>query len=154
MMGRTHMAIGFLTGLVGSAFLDVNPVVFTLLTTFGSLLPDIDHEKSKINRAVPVTRWIPRIFKHRGFFHSLFPPVIMIFFFWQFNLMDLGLPLVVGYLSHLASDCLTKLGCNLLYPVSTFRVQGFVMTDGVVEFAILTFVIITNAVLVLKNFGF
>jgi len=155
MMGRTHMAIGFLVGLLTFTFFGANPFLFVALVTFGALLPDVDHENSKINRLLPVTRWIPAFFKHRGFFHSVFPAVILFGVFWYFQLLTFGLPLAIGYLVHIASDCLTKLGCNLLYPITTIRIQGFIMTDGFMEFLTFGLVMIANVVmLALRVKGF
>ncbi|MBI4146524.1 metal-dependent hydrolase [Candidatus Woesearchaeota archaeon] len=153
MMGRTHMAIGFLVGLLVLPFVQPdNSLLFVFLVTFASLWPDVDHENSKINRLLPITRWIPRVFVHRGFFHSVFPALILYGVFWYFGLAWIGLPLALGYLTHLASDCLTRLGCNLLHPVSTFRIQGFVWTDGLVEFALFGVVVVLDVVVGVMRF--
>lgn len=150
MMGRTHMAIGLLTGLLLFPFLGEKWYIFIPLVILGSLLPDVDHENSKINRTIPITRWIPKFFRHRGFFHSIFPAIIIYAGFNYAKLDHIGLPLAIGYSSHLASDCLTRLGCNLLHPVSQFRIQGPIMTDGIMEFFTLISVTAFNIILVIK----
>ncbi|MBS3124953.1 metal-dependent hydrolase [Candidatus Woesearchaeota archaeon] len=152
MMGRTHMAIGFLAGLALFKLFDSNPLLFICLATLGSLLPDLDHEKSMINRLLPVTRWIPWLFRHRGFFHSIFPALIILFAGLIFSFQMIALPLAIGYLVHLFSDCLTRQGCNLLHPFSTFRIQGFLVTGGLVEFVILGIVLVLD-VLILARFA-
>ena len=152
MMGRTHAAIGFLAGILLFKFFGTNPLLFVPLALLGALLPDCDHEKSKINRMLPVTRWIPYLFKHRGFFHSIFPALLILIAFYAAGQFWIAIPLTVGYLSHLLSDCLTRQGCNLLHPLSTFRVQGFLMTGGMVELAILGIVLVLD-VLALARFA-
>jgi len=152
MMGRTHMAFGFLAGVLFYSFFHQQWYYFIPLAVLGSLLPDVDHQNSKINRMIPVTRWVPVLFKHRGFFHSIFP-VILIYAGFHYAGQDIiGIPLAVGYAAHLLSDCLTKMGCNLLHPLSTFRVQGFIHTDGPMELMTLGGVMVLNAILVLKQF--
>src|SRR5574341_660493 len=151
MMGRTHMAIGLLAGLLLFKLFNQPWYYFIPLVVLGSLLPDVDHENSKINRMMPLTRWIPKVFVHRGFFHSIFPAAIIYIGFHLAKLDVVGIPIAIGYTSHLASDCFTRLGCNLLHPVSTFRIQGPIMTDGLMEWITLAGVLILNALIVAKN---
>ncbi|MEM3154634.1 MAG: metal-dependent hydrolase [Candidatus Woesearchaeota archaeon] len=151
MMGKTHMAIGLLAGLMLFPFFNQPWFYFIPLVVLGSLLPDVDHENSKINRIVPLTRWIPTIFSHRGFFHSIFPAVIIYFGFHYAKLDIVGIPLAIGYSSHLLSDCFTRNGCNLLHPVSTFRIQGPIMTNGLMELITLGSVLLLDALLVVKH---
>ncbi len=151
MMGRTHLAIGLLAGLVLFPFFHQPWYIFIPLVVFASLLPDVDHQNSKINRMLPITRWIPAVFAHRGFFHSIFPAIIIYAGFYFAKLEHIGLPLALGYSSHLASDCFTRLGCNLLHPVSTFRIQGPIMTNGLMELLTLGSVLLLDALLVVKH---
>ena len=151
MMGRTHMAFGLLAGILLFSFFSAKWFIFIPLVVLGSLLPDVDHENSKINRMLPITRWIPVFFKHRGFFHSIFPAIIIFAIFHYTNLDIVGIPLTIGYLSHLASDCLTRLGCNLLHPVSNLRIQGPVMTDGLMELLVLGLVLFLDILLLVKH---
>ena len=145
------MAFGFLAGLLFYKLFHTHWFIFIPLAIFGSLLPDIDHHNSKINNLIPITKIVPAFFKHRGFFHSIWPAGIIYFGFSIAGLSIYGAPLAVGYLSHLFSDCLTKLGCNLLHPVSTFRVQGFIYTGGPMELITLGVVYCLGALLVLKQ---
>lgn len=149
-MGRTHMAFGFLAGMLTYPLFGANWLLFVPLATIGALFPDVDHENSKINKTLPVTRWIPTFFKHRGIFHSIFAPIILYVIFYSANLKTIGLPLTIGYLAHLASDCLTQSGCNLLHPLSNFRISGFVRTDGAMELIIMGAVLLANILLVTK----
>ena len=151
MMGRTHLAIGLLAALLLLPVIGQTWYIFIPLILLGSLLPDVDHENSKINKMLPITRWIPKVFAHRGFFHSIFPAIIIYAGFYFAKLEYIGLPLAIGYTSHLASDCFTRLGCNLLHPVSTFRIRGPVMTNGLMELITLGGVILLDALLVIKH---
>lgn len=152
MLGTTHLAIGALTGLLLFTYFETNPYLFVGLVIVGSLLADVDHEKSKINRILPVTRWIPYLFKHRGFFHSIFPALIMLVALYSAGQIAIAIPLTIGYLSHLFSDCLTRQGCNLLHPLSTFRIQGFLYTGGLTELVILGVVLVVD-ILILARFA-
>ncbi|MBI4150997.1 metal-dependent hydrolase [Candidatus Woesearchaeota archaeon] len=125
MLGRTHLAIGILCALLVLPFISVpSKLLFVILVAFGALLPDVDHEKSKINRLCPVTKIIPVFFKHRGFFHSLFVPALIYGVFWYFNEQFVGLSLVFGYLTHLVSDGMTRMGVNFLHPLSNWQMRG------------------------------
>ena len=152
MMGRTHMAVGFLAGILMFPVFGANWLVFIPLVVLGSLFPDVDHKNSKINRLLPITRWVPMVFKHRGFFHSIFPPVLLYAGFHYAQLDVVGIPLTIGYLTHLGSDCLTRMGCNLLHPISNFRIQGFMHTNGLMELITLGGVLLLDAVLVVRYF--
>ncbi len=151
MMGRTHMAFGFLAGMLTFPFFGANWLLFVPLSTFGSLLADVDHQNSKINRMLPITRWIPTFFKHRGFFHSIFPAIILYAAFHYAKLDIVGIPLTIGYLAHLGSDCMTRMGCNLLHPITSFRIQGFIHTDGLMELITLGGVLFLDAILLVKH---
>ena len=134
MLGKTHLAIGILAALILLPFIDVpNAFVFVLIVALGSLLPDIDHEKSTINKFCPVTRILPKFFKHRGFFHSIFPVIILYLIFYYFDQNFIGLSLAFGYLTHLASDSLTRMGINFLHPFSTIHLRGPITTGTFLE---------------------
>ena len=125
MLGRTHIAIGILCALLILPFVSVpSKIAFVALVAFGSLLPDVDHKDSKINKIIPVTKIVPVFFKHRGFFHSLFVPLMLYVICWYFQAPFIGFALVFGYLTHLASDGLTLMGVNFLYPVATWHMRG------------------------------
>ena len=147
MMGHTHMAFGFLGGLLSYTVLaPAHPIMFVGIATLAALLPDVDHEGSRINKMFPVTKWVAKLFKHRGFFHSMFPAAGLYFGFWYFGAEWIGSALALGYLTHLFSDSLTKMGVNLLHPIATLRVQGFIQTGGMWEMATLGIVLAVSAV--------
>jgi len=113
---------------------------------FGSLLPDVDHKGSKINRLLPVTKLVAAFFRHRGFFHSIFPPLIILGVGYYYGFVLVAQALAIGYLSHLVSDSFTKLGVNYLYPVSQFRVMGFIevgtIWESVLFAAVITVIVV------------
>ena len=148
MMGRTHMAFGFLAASLLSPYVSGDKVAFFALAVFGALLPDIDHEGSKINNMFKVTKIVPIFFKHRGFFHSIFPPIIMYGAMSAFHYSFWGLSLAIGYFAHLFSDSLTKLGVNFLYPLTSFKLKGPLTTDSWQEHALSAAVIILGAVFI------
>lgn len=147
MLGRTHLAIGILLALLLAPFIPIpSLLVFVLLVAIGALLPDIDHESSTVNKICPVTKIIPMFFKHRGFFHSIFPPAILLGLFWSFGELFAGLSLSLGYVSHLLSDSLTRMGVNFLYPLSLWRMQGPLetgrLTETIIFFVVLVLIVV------------
>lgn len=138
MMFKTHLVFGFLIGLFFIQIFNVSyPIIFVLLVTLFSSLPDIDHPKSKIGRKLFFISWpISLVFKHRGFFHSVFPAIGLFIIFSYFNLSFLGLAIAIGYIAHLLGDAVTKEGINFLHPLATFRIQGPITTGKTLEFFI------------------
>lgn len=146
-MGYTHLAIGLLAALVFLSLSSIgSPLVFVFLVCIGGLLPDIDHQGSWINKILPVTRWFARFFTHRGFFHSVFPVVLIYFVFWLFRFSFVGFGLAFGYLVHLVSDSMTKLGVNFLHPIGQLHVRGFVTVGGIWEVLIFVLVLVVDGI--------
>lgn len=154
-MFKTHLAFGFLIGLLSLKIFNVAyPFLFVFLVTIFSSLPDIDHPKSKIGRklfflSIPISF----VFKHRGFFHSIFPALILFFVLNYFNMNFLALAVAVGYISHLLGDAVTKEGINFLHPISTFRIQGPMRTGAALEAVVFFVIIAINIIYVAKMFN-
>ncbi len=153
MMFRTHLAFGFLIALLSLKILDVShPLIFILLVTLFSSLPDIDHPKSKIGRKLFFISWpISLVFKHRGFFHSIFPPMILFLILTYFDLSFLAATLALGYLSHLIGDSITKEGINFLHPISRFRIQGPIRTGAFLEKILFIIIIFLDIFYIVKS---
>jgi inner membrane protein len=151
MMGKTHLAIGLLAALVVYVFIPSLSILFFPLVMLGALLPDVDHEGSMINKRLPLTRWISFLFEHRGFFHSVFPVVIIVVISVFTSVPWIGFAIALGYLSHLASDSLTHLGTRPFHPLSQFAFRGFVTTGGVMEFIILIVVAAADIWILVRN---
>ena len=134
-MFKTHLVLGLFLGLVSLQFLNVPyKLLFVLLVASFSSLPDIDHPKSKLGRKLFFLSWpISLIFKHRGFFHSIFPPLFLFLFFNYVKLSFLAFAISIGYISHLIGDAITKEGINFLHPFANLRFQGPITTGGILE---------------------
>lgn len=153
-MFKTHLAIGFLIGLFSFKFFNFSPFLFVPLVTLFSSIPDIDHANSKIGRklwflSIPISF----IFKHRGFFHSIFPAVISFFILEYFKFDLLACALLIGYLAHLIGDSLTKEGINFLHPFATFEIHGPLTTGTLFETLLFYFVVSINVFYLLKLSG-
>lgn len=133
MIYRTHLAFGLLVGLFALPFSSISSFLFLGLVLLGSLLPDIDHENSKINSKLRVTKIIGHLFKHRGIFHTIFFAVLLPGLVWYFAGHGYGLALFVGYMSHLVIDGFTKAGINFLHPIANLRLMGFIETGTMAE---------------------
>ena len=108
-------------------------LVFTLI---GSLLPDIDEEKSLIGKKLKIGKFI----KHRGILHGIIPLII----FTIFILLTNGLAkkifsgLMIGYSSHILLDGLTPMGVDL----SFIKIRGVIKTGSIIEYILLGFLCI------------
>lgn len=149
MMWFTHITFGLFLGLLSLRF--VSPGVLWLylsLVCLAALLPDIDHPHSLINKKIILTRWASHLFKHRGFFHSVFPVFILYLVLYPISSVS-AVAISLGYLSHIVIDGLTRSGVNLLYPLATLRVQGFMETGSVGEWVVFGIVLVGIVALVL-----
>lgn len=143
MMFRTHIAVGFLIGLLLLPVLQpVNQILFMFLILLGAALPDIDHPESKIGSRIKVVGFL---FEHRGFFHSLFA-VLLVYLLLLYYMSSVSysayiFALVAGYLSHILADSVTKEGIMPFHPISKFRISGFIRTGRGFEYIILILVL-------------
>jgi len=138
MLAKTHLAFGFLSGLVAMPFVATgNTIIFFSLVLIGALLPDIDQPNSKISNKIPIIPKIINIFaKHRGIFHTVFLAIIIPGLLWYFIAHSYGIALFVGYMSHLIIDGFTVTGINFLHPFSKLHLSGFVETGTIAELVI------------------
>ena len=134
-MFKTHVAAGFLAGIfLMQYFSPASQLLFISLVLIGAILPDIDHPKSKIGRNFKI---VSLFFEHRGFFHSLLVlPVIAFLLLYFTKTSYYSLPLIIGYLSHLVTDAVTKEGIMPFHPLSRARISGFIRTGGFFEYVI------------------
>lgn len=128
MQGFNHIAGGLtLTGIFAS-FHDVNvfekPEYLGVTVVF-ALLPDIDHTRSIVGKAVyPLARWISIKFGHRTITHSLVFYVAVLFLVRAVELLYLNtnvFSVLAAYalLSHNIFDMCTRQGIPFFYPFST-----------------------------------
>jgi inner membrane protein len=133
MLARTHIAVAFLFSLFVFPFLDISWFIFFPFVFLGSILPDIDHKKSKVNKSLYLTRFFSFFFRHRGFFHSIFPVFFLLLLEFFLNSDGIFFSLSFGYFLHLFCDSLTLSGVVLFYPFSNFRIKGFIKTGSILE---------------------
>jgi len=161
MLYRTHLAFGLMFGIFFWSYKGFNDVYastyglwvggafFFGLLALGSLLPDLDHPKSKLGHKVPaISHLFHFLFGHRGFLHSIFFVIIIGAIVLTIFGNLISFPIMIGMLSHLFSDCLTKQGINFIYPFKEFSIRGFIETGSIAEFIlfIVSVVIILTAI--------
>ena len=138
MTARTHDAIAFASLITVAAF---NPPENLTLTTsisaivaniIGALIPDMDQATNRLWDLLPGGDYLGKIFRriflgHRTITHSLLG-VYLIYQILNFILPRILNPayvdiqiilasMMIGYISHLAGDALTKEGLPLLFPL-------------------------------------
>ena len=136
MLARSHIATAILAGLLfrplGLPPADV--FLFFLIILISALFTDLDHPDSTIGHAFPILAWLTnKMLGHRGFLHSLLVPAVLWFGARSIGHPLIGLSILVGMISHLFCDGLTKNGVNLLHPFAECRIRGFITTGGWIE---------------------
>lgn len=90
----------------------------------GTLLPDIDTNKSTINNILIVTKLLSFIFSHRGFTHSIIGFIIISYVSCLIDiclwLNGISVGIAIGYFCHLITDMSTPMGIQLLWPLPIF----------------------------------
>lgn len=140
MTGRTHDLAALTTLTFTVVALPLTPMsVGTLFTAIGAnmvggVTPDIDQPTSDLWRKVPAGSIIGKLVKpffgaHRSLSHSLLGVALFAFiadkvlaFMTTFMIIDTGIvwsAFMLGLISHLVMDALTKDGIPLLFPIST-----------------------------------
>lgn len=148
MLWKTHLAFGFLAGLVLMPFLNkTHFIIYFALVLFGAVLPDIDNENSKVGRHAKI---IGKIFRHRGIFHSLIFAVVLCGLIWYFIGSPYGIALFIGYASHLLIDGFTRQGTNFLHPIAKLHLSGFIETGKIGEFVVFFLCLVGCVIFLLK----
>jgi inner membrane protein len=150
MMWYTHLVFSLLCGIL---FLDVSavshPWIFLVLVVLFGFFPDIDESKSKIGRKLPgISHIIKFIFGHRGLFHSIWIPIVVLIITFIFGVSFIGWAFLVGYLAHLIGDALTVGGVKFLYPLK-LQIKGFFKTGKLFEKILFIILLILDIYLVL-----
>lgn len=147
MMYYTHIAFGLLLSLLYiEIFIVENKLLFIFIVLLFSLLPDIDETKSKISRKNKlVSKTINFFFGHRGFFHTIWIPALLFLILILFNVkIIIGIAVLIGYLSHLFLDAITRQGIRPLYPIYNKRINGFFKTNSIFEKAFFLVVVVLD----------
>jgi inner membrane protein len=142
MLAKTHLLAALVVGLFIIQFFVVSqPVLFLVLFCFATILPDIDTSKSKVGKKMwPLSSLLEIVFGHRGFLHSVWIPLGVLFVSVYFGMTFIGTTFMLGYTLHLIVDALTLGGIRFFGPFGS-RVKGFFPTGGLTEgfiFMILT----------------
>ncbi len=150
MLWYTHLAFGFLTGLIFLPFVNSgNIYIFFAFVLLGALIPDIDTPNSKIGSKFGIfSKAIKAVFGHRGIVHTVWGMLVLCGLFWYFVNRTYGTALFIGFFSHLLIDGLTKKGINFLHPISKMRIAGFIETGTMGE-AIVLIIIVALAIIML-----
>lgn len=145
--GKTHILGGVAAGayyLYSGGTVEQEVLFFGGLM-FGAMIPDIDHTGSKIGRAVPLLDdIISTVFGHRTFTHSLlFLILASLLFHWASWPESFEFGIIMGMLSHVLLDMLTKDGIKFLWPFPvTVRIPFGISTGGIFEQGFYTMLIV------------
>lgn len=139
MTGRTHDAIAFASLLTVAVYNP--PESMNLLTAgaavvgniIGSTVPDLDQAGNRLYKLLPGGNYLGKILRrmflgHRAFSHSIlgFYIISSIIHFLVFRLLNpvyvnqdiVYAAIIIGYISHLVGDIITKDGIPLLFPLN------------------------------------
>lgn len=131
MRGPTHAMAGATTAGLFLAFSipTTTPIlVLSVIGALAALFPDLDNSESTLEnlrimgvRPLKIPAYfIDKLFKHRGFLHSLLAVALLTFLLFGFLPQvpkDILLVILFGYLSHIVLDSLTPVGLPWFYPV-------------------------------------
>jgi len=135
MQFKTHIAFAFLISLFLIDFLKIkNQILFFIIVLFFSIIPDLDEYSSKISKKLKPLSYITKLlFKHRGFFHSIFIPLLLSLILFSINKKIISLAILTGYISHLILDALTIKGITPLFPIINKKINGFIKVNSLLD---------------------
>lgn len=128
MLGFNHVIGGITISAIGASLFDINifsKPEYIAVIWIASILPDIDHTRSLIGKAVyPVARYIDRNFGHRTITHSLACWLALTLVCYVIEKLVFKSELhtwlfSLAYFSHLLLDMCTLQGIPLFYPFSS-----------------------------------
>ena len=156
MTGKTHIIGGLATSLAYAQFTTYDPVLLVGAGVVGALIPDICHGGSKIGRTFPlISKLINVIFGHRSFTHSLLFLFIVSIFLKSFVTNEAVTEgILVGMVSHLVLDMMTRNGIKLLFPFKIrVRFPLTTRTGGTVESLVLAALSVLSVYFGYEAFG-
>ena len=156
MLYRTHLLFSILVFLLLRYFTGIKAgLLFFVLLVSSSFIPDLDHPNSKIGQKFKIlSKTLNKIFKHRGFLHSIILPFLIYFIFaYIFELKEVGFAVAAGIISHLFLDLLTKDGLSLLSPFSDKKIKGFISVGKISEKIFFIFLLILFIIFLIKISG-
>ncbi len=151
MMFKTHLAFSLFVGLTIIKLLGIeNQILFLIFLLFFAVFPDIDEKSSKISKKTKILSMpINFLFKHRGFFHTVYFPFILSVLFFILDEGILGMAILVGYLSHLFLDSLTKSGVRIFKPFK-LRFYGFFKVGKFFDYFLFLLFVIADIYLIIN----
>ena len=147
MMFKTHLSLGVLAGLFFMRQFSLeDPWIFLAIVGFSSILPDIDTKNSWIGRKVKPLSWIlGLIFGHRKIFHSILFALLIFVILYFLTVSYVAAAFLIGYVVHILVDGLTLKGVKPFFPLSRFKIKGFLrsgdLTDNLLFFLIIAGII-------------
>ena len=147
MMFYTHVAAALLATIFFVQVYSDNPILYTLLIMFGTILPDIDHPNSKLGKRF---KWVGWLFQHRGIFHSIIPPAILGYCVYVFVDEKSMYAFLVGYFIHLLLDGMTRKGIMPFFPINKSLIRGRIKTKGLVEHIFFFVLLMISAIILLQ----
>lgn len=135
MMVFTHFLFNLaLLPLILNFFAINNPFLFGLTYIISGLIPDIDLPRSYLGKKHKIISNIINVFfGHRGFIHTIFPPLLFSSILLYLGYLEISVALFLGYISHLVLDMLTVRGIKLFHPFLDINIKGFFRTSGFFE---------------------
>lgn len=140
MVKETHIKGGYLFAIAAIPFVNnkylesydsvykiILIMVYIYFAYLGSLFPDIDMKGSYISKKFPLLyKNFGKKFRHRSFTHSLISLVLlshileMLIYYTHNNIVFLCVScgFIIGYVSHICLDLITKEGVEIFYPLS------------------------------------
>lgn len=155
MRGYTHLAfaLAVASGIEVLTHRDVISLP-AAIAGISALLPDIDHPDSQLGRKIKPVSWlINRLLGHRTITHNLdFASGLCIVVLLSSNFAYWAWMFVLGYISHLLLDSLTRTGIKLsmFQQNSTIGIK-LVRTGGVVDTLIFLASLLVLSFLVTKH---
>jgi len=130
--------------LVALLLIKIEPsVTLAIAAMMGAILPDIDLPTSKIGKKVK----IGYLLEHRGFFHSLFAPILFSAIIYMFFRKEIAIAFFFGYLSHIVLDALNYKGIMPFAPLNRWKIKGFVKSGGVIDFVLFVIIVAVDITL-------
>ena len=139
MMFKTHLALGILAGVLAIKYLQPeSSLLFGITVSLASVIPDIDISKSTVGKSFwPVSSLVGFFFGHRGFVHTVFPPIMVMMTAFALGYSQFGEAFIIGWLVHLTADMATVQGIAPFFPITKARTRGFIRTGGLIEHIVL-----------------
>ena len=151
MLFRTHLAFSFLIGLYIIDFLKIkNQILFIIILLFFSIFPDIDESSSKVSKKLKPFSYLTNILGHRNILHTIYFPLAISLILLLFNLKEMSIAVLIGYLLHLLLDATTQKGIALFYPLNKKRIKGYIKTGSFIENIIFILLVVIIALKLLS----